>query len=415
MNFYESQIIKLQKRIKTIEENPDATKLKSNKLRYEVQLEGVKEQLEGWRQGKPFSNGGDGMAGMLTRAMGFIYAGSVEPAFQTMEPQKYLEHARLRGLPVDSSCDMTMMPFAMMECGDLPMEDLAICDKHVCTPMMLRGIYVAHLSKTVSYYIDIGFEDNEVNLEHVTEQLQGFIEFAENQFPGVIKYDEDRLIELQAYHKAARDISDEVCQLLKCKPTPIAGKDMWGQMVRASSAKGLEYLRARRDEVAERVAKGMAAVPGEKLRILWTGVTNPIFMDPYKVLAKWKIATFRGVDTVRPVKPAYFGGRKLTPMEEVASEAMSNLTGRPGINLVNNIIQRCREFQRDAIINYNMRGCTAALGLRKLVEDAAEKELGIPTLQLEGAQWDTSYANEATITARLDEFAQMLLIRNGIQ
>jgi hypothetical protein len=35
--------------------------------------------------------------------------------------------------------------------------------------------------------------------------------------------------------------------------------------------------------------------------------------------------------------------------------------------------------------------------------------LGIPTLQLEGKMWDTNYASQATITAKLDEFANMCL------
>ena len=73
-----------------------------------------------------------------------------------------------------------------------------------------------------------------------------------------------------------------------------------------------------------------------------------------------------------------------------------------------------KDLEVDAIVNYNMLGCTATLGLRKLVEEKAEKELGIPVLQLEGKQHDMSYANEATISAKLDEFAQMCLSRKGL-
>ena len=71
-------------------------------------------------------------------------------------------------------------------------------------------------------------------------------------------------------------------------------------------------------------------------------------------------------------------------------------------------------IQDDAIINYNQLGCCAVLGLNKMIEDAAEKELGIPTLQLPGKKWDSSYANEAAITTKLDEFAQMCLSMKGL-
>ena len=417
MNFYEEYMIKLQKRIKRIEENPDPAKLKSNKIRYQIELETVKEQLEGWRQGKPFSDGGSATASNLTRAMGFVPVGSVQPAFQTVQPQKYIDQARGMGLPVDKSCDMTMMPFAMMVCGDTPMEDVAICDHHCCTPMMLRGIYVAHSSDTFTYYIDRGVEENEATIKYVTEQLEEFIEWAEKKFPGVIKYDEDKLIEMQEYEEAARRISEEISEMLKHKPCPVSGRGGGGGVGSGGGTRlGVEYAQARRDEIAERIEKGIAAVPGEKLRVLWTGVTNPVFMDPYKVLAKWGIATPFGLGGAGRVGHSYsfWGDRKLSPLEKVATRSISDHRGGFGSLYVDDIIQKAREFQLDAIINYNMRGCTAALGLRKLIEERAEKELGIPVLQLEGAQWDSSYASEEQITAQLDEFAQMLLSQRGL-
>lgn len=415
MNYYEEHIIKLENRIKKIEENPDPTKPKSNKFRYGLDLQLAKEQLEGWRQGRPFSDGGSLLAGCLTRAMGFVPIGSVEPAFQTREPQKYLNKARDMGLPVDQSCDMTMMPFAMMECGDLPMEDLTICDQHACTPMMLRGIHVAHTAKVLTYHIDLGFAADEANLKYVTDQLRDFIIFAENKFPGVIRYDEEKLIESQKNEEAIARYNEEIYEMIKKKPTPIHGKDLmprdaarWG-----ATELDVEYAKTRRDEVAERAANGQAAVPGEKLRVLWTGVTAPIFMDPYKVLAKWGIAVFRGV---RPPGDSnytgvpFWGDRELSPLEKVAVRWVGNTSARN----VERTLWLAKDLKVDGIVNYNMLGCTTALGYKKWLEDEAEKQLGIPTFQLEGKQQDANYASEETITRHLDEFAQLLLNRNGL-
>ncbi len=422
MNTYEDAVIRLQKRIKKMVEDPDPTKLKSNKLLYEMQLETAKAQLEAWRQGKAFSNGPGLRGGLLARAMGFVPTGGGVGVFGTMESQKYLELARTWGLPVDSSCDMTSIPFAMAQTGYTPIEDVAICAGG-CTPTMMSRIFTLHTNTTFNHYIDIGFEDNEANLEHVTNQLGEFIELAEKKFPG-IKYDEDRLIELQAIQEACRGYSQEMYQMLKRRPSPIAGTDAFrlsssgGGPSYPEPLKGLEYMRVQRDEMAERVEKGIAAVPGEKLRMLWT-VTRPLFMDPFPILAKRKIAVilfYMGLVNVNLGLPrtAYWGGRKLTPLEKVAADLICDLATGAGSRWVNAMIWICRDLQIDAIINYCMLGCTASLGLRKLVEDAAEKELGIPTLQLEGKIWDSSYASEATITARLDEFAQMCLSTTGL-
>jgi benzoyl-CoA reductase/2-hydroxyglutaryl-CoA dehydratase subunit BcrC/BadD/HgdB len=101
-------------------------------------------------------------------------------------------------------------------------------------------------------------------------------------------------------------------------------------------------------------------------------------------------------------------------LEKVAARSISDYRGGLGSVYVDEIVWLAKDLQADAVIHYNMRGCTAALGLRKMVEDRIEEELGIPTLQLEGAQWDTSYASEAQITAKLDEFSQMLLSQRDL-
>lgn len=421
MNHYEARILKLQKRIQRIEDNPDPTKLKSNKIRYEIQLEEVQEQLAAWREGRPFSDGGGGfMAGPLARAMGFAPMGSVGVAIGATEPQKYLEISHAKGLPVDNACDMTSIPFAMQECGAVPMEDLSICDPHSCTVMCLAAIYLSHThtKDRFTYYLDVGLEENEANLRHVTDQIKEFIEFAERTFPGKIQYSEDKLIEMQSYEEAARKLLYEIYELRRTIPSPIAGKDIFGGGFGASTAKGLEYMQARRDEISERVEKGLAGVPGEKLRLLWT-VTRPFFMDPFEVLAKRKVAvvfyysgpTWRNIPSSRL---PYWGDRELSPLEKVAADAISSRYRTPATTWISEILKVCKDFQIDGIINYNMVGCTATLGFKKLLEDAVEKEFGIPTLQLEGKQWDKNFANEGIISTQLDEFAQMCLSNKGL-
>ena len=192
MNFYEYNVARLESRIKKIDENPDPTKLRSNRIRYEMDLEQAKEQLRAWREGKPFSEGGGFMAGMLVGAMGFAPSSFTEAAYAAPDAMRYLDLARSKGLPVDNSCDMTSVPFAMSECGELAKEDLLVCDQHGCTAMMLAGVSMKHAQGTYSFSIDCGFEENETNLKHVTDQLYELIEFTEKSFPGVIKYDEEQ-------------------------------------------------------------------------------------------------------------------------------------------------------------------------------------------------------------------------------
>uniref|UniRef100_A0A7C2K4B1 2-hydroxyacyl-CoA dehydratase n=1 Tax=candidate division WOR-3 bacterium TaxID=2052148 RepID=A0A7C2K4B1_UNCW3 len=418
-NFYENYILKLQKRLERLKESPDPRRLKANKLRYELEIEEAKEILRAWKEGKPFSNGGDLTAGILTKAMGFTPAGSVGAAFQTLTPQKYLDHAAARGLPVEKSCDMTMMPFAMMECGDLPFEDIAICDNHACTPMMLRGIYMAYKGEVHTYFIDIPFEQNDDAITYVADQLREFIEYAERKFKDKgIKYDEEKLVELLEINDKIQKANEEVYEMLKNKPCPIGGYDVFliGGII-SPSKKALEYVQARTEEIKERVDKGIGAIPDEKIRIMWT-TTRPFFMDPFSPLSKWGANVcfyYAGpVGTWAPFPGRIFWKRELSPIEKVAALALSDQWGHSGTRWVEPMIWICRDLEIDAIINYNMVGCVATLGLRKIIEERAEKELGIPTLQLEGKQWDKRYADEKIISEKLETFAQLCLIQKGI-
>ncbi|MFC1534022.1 2-hydroxyacyl-CoA dehydratase [Thermodesulfobacteriota bacterium] len=420
MNFYDEYAAKLQRRIQKIEADTNPLRLKSNKIFYELELDLAKERAEAWSQGKPFCDG-TGISPALAKAMGFTSTGSVESAFATKRPQNYLDEARTLGLPVETSCDMSMMPFAMMQCGDMPMVDLNVFECGPCTPMKMRSIYVAHKTKRFSYPMDIGREPDEANFQFILDQIYGFIEFAEKKFPGVIKYDEDKFIELQSYDKEAWAINQEIREMLKHKPSPIAGKDALRSRVvptEIMTPRWVEFMRARRDEVAERIEKGLAGVPGEKLRVFWT-MTNPVFMDVWKVLAKWKIAGFQsllssGSFTAQLDTPDFLRNRKLNPLEELAARILRRRGMHTGGRYIDRVISDCREFHIDGIVHYNMLGCQIVLPIKKMIEDQAEKEMGIPTLQLEGKQWDNNYANEETITAKLDDFAQMLLNQKGL-
>ncbi len=417
MNFYEADIIRLRKKITEIDQNPDPLKLKSYKIRYNRQIELRKEQLEAWQQGAPFIDVGFHLK-RLGYAMGFNHISRGAIIKQNPEPEKYLEKAREMGLPADSSCDSVYMVAAMVEARDIPVESIVVCKQYACTPEVMQKIFIAHRGERLAYCFDSPFEETEVNLEYLVDQLRAFIEFAEKKFPGVIKYDEDKLSELQARDEAAWGYYHEIFQMLKHKPSPIAGDDVSYTHGGDFTSRDPEYVRALRDEVAERVAKGIAAVPGEKLRMIWT-VQNIEFMDVYKVLAKHKIAViFQYNGSSRYYfpgpNPVYYGGRKLTPLEKEAADGLKYMYGGSGPTFVNNMIWLCRELKVDAIINHNLLGCTAVLGLKRMIEEQAEKELGIPTLQLEGKIWDQSYASEATITAKLDEFAQMCLSQRGL-
>ncbi len=317
-----------------------------------------------------------------------------------------------------------MCPLAIWEAGeDIDDIGLTIYDQRACIPGWLTGVYRSYVRSKPRYYLDLAFEETEANLKHIVDQLHEYIEICEKKFPRYIKYDEGRLIELQAIEDEVDGYYKEIYTMQKHKPSPLAGKEAFRQSgptppgMYPDPHRAIEYARARRDEIAERLEKGIAAVPDEKLRMMWA-VTRPWFMDPFPVLEKRGAAVlvhlWGSTHYHIPIpQRVYWGDRQLSPLEKVAAKASSLLWSGTGVRWLDNMMWIAKDLQLDAIINYNMLGCTATLGLKKLVEERAEHELGISVLQLEGKQWDSNYASEATINAKLDEFAQMCLSKKG--
>ncbi|MBN1367242.1 MAG: 2-hydroxyacyl-CoA dehydratase [Dehalococcoidales bacterium] len=426
MNIFEIELDRMQKRLKRLEEreiqNPDPTRLQSNKLLYQIEIEQRQAQLQALSEGKKFGV----VWGLLGQSMGFIPAdaGITIPQDAAM---KYFDEVRTKG-QVGDACDMSIVTWAQRDHVVVPEEKFSVIEPEPCTVQFLASLQYASREQKhnnrIIYYMDKGFEENEANLEHMTNQLHELIELIEKTYPDY-KFDENKLGELQKFEEKALDHYKEIYEMLRHKPSPLGGFDAFIQTgapfvpgIWPNPARAVEYAKAKRDEIAERIEKGIFAIPDEKARVVWT-VTRPFFMDNFKPLQKWKIVVplfYSGLADLRIPIPhkQYWGDRKLSPLEKEAARRLRGLWSGTGDAWVKPLMWICRDLGIDGIVNYCQRGATCTLGLKKLVEDTAEKELGIPTLQLEGAQWDTNYRDEKAITAQLEEFAQLILSRKGL-
>ncbi len=423
MNIDEFHIDRLQKQIKRIEENPDPTRLKSNKMLYELQIEEHKALLQAEREHRPQSYSSPGIT-PLWLALGIL---SGHDSSQDNTRATYLEgfmnKAREKGFPVDNACEMSMAGLARWAAGEATQLARAPMCNLACTGFWLSDTVMHHMKPEPMYFLSKGFEENEDSLKYVVEQLQEYITFAENMYPGIVKYDEAKLAEIQSYMEQAEMYCREMYYLQRNRPAPLASKQAFrlaGPLpvgIFPNPKKMVEYARIKRDEVAELVAKGIGGVPNEKLRFIWT-VSRPWFMDPFPTLEKRGAAAIIFFDAPSqryPVpKKRFWGDRQLTPLEKVAATMLAGLVGGTAKRWTDHVLWICKDLQLDGIINYNMVGCSAAVCMKKMVEERAEKELGIPVLQLEGKQFSSTFAGEAEINRHLNEFIDLCLNKKGI-
>lgn len=423
MNYFEAEYAKMARRVKRIRENPDPTKLRATGLLYELEMELRAQQLEAWKEGRPFCFGPNVSA--LITSMGFEYLPIQNEADRVTEAARYFDVLRAHGYP-DHHCDRTIIGVGMVLAGDIPVPAMTLAFNTACDPIMLMGHTIGQYYSPHYFCLDMDAvhdDPSERLLSYVTNQLGEWIEFSESRVPG-IKYDQDRMLELTEMDKKACEYLRDVYELRKRSPCPVSGQDVF-RLPRNPSQfphpeKCVEYYRVLRDEVAERADKGIGAVKEEKVRVMWT-ITAPYFADLFKLLEDQgaSVVHFQVGGAARFFgTKGYYGdqseyGRKLTPLEDQARVLTLNSWAGLTNRWVDDTIYFCKELNVDGIVHFEQWGCVAAVLTRKVMQDRMDTELGIPNLFLEGRNLDTSTFDIDDFRQRLDHFVNVCVERKA--
>lgn len=420
----EQEIERNQKRIDKILANPDATKIKANKILYELERDLRISQLESWHTGKPPLINSDHLP-QLVYALGGIGIDSMGAADRTVLATEYFDVLRAKGFP-DDACDRTVVIIAMCVSGDFPPPNFVLSTSMACPMECISPKAIGEYFKVPVFHIDTTLETSEEALRYVADQIGECIEYAEATVQNV-KFDDERLLYALEIDRIAHECAKEIHELRKRVPCPLSGQDAF-RLPRIPSmypdpGKAVEYWRVFVDEMKERAEKGYGVLENEKLRFLWV-VTGPFYFNPFSLLAKRGVAVpalqFGMMSRWFGAEYAFFGdeteyGRKLSPLEELARFLNCNTWAGLGDRWVNSTLKMAKELKCDGMVYFLQLGCSASGGIARIVAERAEKELGIPTLLLEGRQLDPFYKSQEESEAELNAFIDLCLSRKGIK
>ncbi|SMC82616.1 2-hydroxyacyl-CoA dehydratase family protein [Papillibacter cinnamivorans] len=417
LKYLEKEIATCERRIARIKGDPDPTKPKSNVLLYELERDFRIEQREAYLSGKPLGLLG---LGPLTRAMGMVPWDAIMAADRThgSEATRYFNIIRKGGMP-EHTCDRCSVLIPMMSEGDFPRPSYLETSNFECIPVYLAHLIMAETMDVPHFHVDRPFKNykgelDDASLKFVTDQLYQMIEDIEAKVPGC-KYDEDYMIELQEYNRQYLQYFQQLWELKAAIPCPLSGRESFREVRLADMypdpKKAVEYMRLYVEEVGDKVAKGVsAAQPEEKLRLLWS-VAGPFYADPFSWLEQRGVAIPAAEMTIYngwfSKREAIWGdpwkGRKLTPIEEEARQ-LDFTWGRLGQPWVDTHINSCKDLHLDGIIYFMQWGCPTSNNMGKVVADTAEKELGIPTLLVEGRMLESSIFDSKDFFSKLEDF-----------
>jgi benzoyl-CoA reductase subunit B len=270
----------------------------------------------------------------------------------------------------------------------------------------------------------------EHRVRYVVDQLHEGIAFLE-QATGR-KYDDELLIQAVKNECRATSTWAEISALNKAVPAPLDEKTMYSLYVLGTLHKAskeiADYYEELRDEVADRVARGIAAVPNESCRVMtdtqppWGFLKIFRYMEKYGCISVGSLYIFALIG-VWEDKPDGSWGPRTTPMElgtpmDTRDQALSILAdwnlSKPewqhfySPKIKSDLMLRiAKEWKLEGIMLHYNRGCEGlSLGIAE--NRLALIEAGFPVMVFEGNMGDEREFDEAATQNRIDSFMESL-------
>ncbi len=221
----------------------------------------------------------------------------------------------------------------------------------------------------------------------------------------------DRLRALMEGVNRQEEYFDQVRDLICAAPQcPVRMHEQVNNVMTAQWHRGSEWAvqhaRAFRDEVRERVEQGIAACPGERLRLMWVGAGlwhdsgfYTAFEDKYGAVFVWSMYLAFGPD-------GYIRYGLEDPLRALASRIVSmneQLHNPPWANEW--IVEQARRHRIDAALLLMPSGSRPSVTGTLFIQRALE-EAGIPTLLIQADMVDGRTWEAAAMRARVEQFIE---------
>ena len=320
--------------------------------------------------------------------------------------------------------------------GKFPKPDF-IFQTQICCSHSKWYQHVAKEEKVPQFYVDVGvgpYKDlNKDRLDYVTNQLLDGIEFLEKTTGR--KFDDEKFLKAVKNEMRSTSRWADICALNKAKPAPLDEKTMYSLYVLATLSKSsqwcADFYDELYDEVKDRVARGIAAVPNEKCRMMsdtqppWSFLKIFRYLETYGAVSIGSLYTF-ALEGIWEDKPdGSWGGRSLPwekgiPMntrdEILRLYADWNLSKPQWQHFFDPrlktemMLRIVKEWQVDGVMLHLNRGCEG-LSLGIMENRGGIAKAGVPIMTFEGNMGDEREFDEVRTQARVDAFMEQLGLR----
>jgi benzoyl-CoA reductase/2-hydroxyglutaryl-CoA dehydratase subunit BcrC/BadD/HgdB len=263
------------------------------------------------------------------------------------------------------------------------------------------------------FILDTPFNHTEYTREahaYVRAQLDEYIAFLETHCRK--RFDHDRLVEVGRLSMAGQRLWQQVLDTAVHRPAPMSAFDAFFHLALIVTLRGtqtvVDYYAGLLDEMKTRVAAGIAAVPGEKYRLLWDNL-------PVWYRTRWlsdKFAAHHACLVADTYTSSWCGTLKYLDENDFLG-SLAQGYARVYINIGTDqmagmVVDMVDKYDVDGLVIHSNRSCKPYSLGQYDIQRIVQKIRGIPALVIEADMCDARNFSESQIETRIDAFMEIL-------
>jgi benzoyl-CoA reductase/2-hydroxyglutaryl-CoA dehydratase subunit BcrC/BadD/HgdB len=302
--------------------------------------------------------------------------------------------------------------------GGSPKPDLLVCCNNICGTVTKWYQELQRIFDVPLVFLDAPYQygdDNLAAIDYLKAQLVEYMEVA-GQVAGK-PIDQDVFTETVLRSQEAAGLWREIQGMLTHRPAPMNSFDTFIHLAPIVTLRGtpecVEYYKALRDEMQERIDSGIASVENETYRLGWDNLA--IW---YKVKFLGEKFASHNAALVVSTYTENFSYQYPYPREDdmlwtMAANYMAGYINH-GLEYRERDLKRMvDQFHLDGLVMHSNRSCRAySFGQYELAK-RLDEQYGIPTLMIEADQSDTRAWSDEQVSTRIDAFMETIAARGA--
>ncbi|MCL6610477.1 MAG: 2-hydroxyacyl-CoA dehydratase family protein [Peptococcaceae bacterium] len=300
----------------------------------------------------------------------------------------------------------------------LPAPDMILTARNICHTVIKWWEAVARYYNCPLFVLDTPFVQGGLTghqVRYVREQIMEMIGFLERHTGR--EFNMDRFMEVIGRSNQGTALWREIQLLRKASPCPVSALDMFTCMFPIVTLRGtaacVDFYREMRDELADRVARGVGVLEEDRYRLMWDNIAIWYNFQFYDYIHS------RGGVFVGETYTSAWGVYQFD--QSGSGDLFDSLVRSYSMALLNidldlrfgQMADMIREYGVEGLILHSNRSCkTYSLGQLGLAR-RVQNELGVPVLIIEADMTDPRAFAEGPTRTRVDAFLELLSERKA--